>query len=124
VTEPESRETTPIQKEQGRRFSDIPPTLSLPVQAGIYYRVQLAATHRIVDPLSNYKKYNLDRPVLLEFHDGWYKYSIGSFERYSEAQAYRDMLVTNKRIRGAFVVAYENGKRIEVREAWRLGGRN
>lgn len=124
VTESESRETTPIQKEQGRRFSDIPPTLSLPVQAGIYYRVQLAATHRIVDPLSNYKKYNLDRPVLLEFHDGWYKYSIGSFEKYSEAQAYRDMLVTSKRIRGAFVVAYENAKRIEVREAWRLGGRN
>jgi hypothetical protein len=124
VTESEVKEATPIQKEQGRRFSDIPPTLSLPVQAGIYYRVQLAATHRIVDPLSNYKKYNLDRPVLLEFHDGWYKYSIGSFEKYSEAQAYRDMLVTNKRIRGAFVVAYENGNRIEVSEAWRLGGRN
>jgi hypothetical protein len=123
VTEPERKET-PLQKEQDRKFSDIPPTLSLPVQAGIYYRVQLAATHRIVDPLSNYKKYNLDRPVLLEFHDGWYKYSIGSFVKYSEAQAYRDMLVTNKRIRGAFIVAYESGKRIEVSEAWRRGGRN
>jgi len=124
VTESKTEESTPIQKEQGKRYSDIPPTLSLPVQAGIYYRVQLAATHRIVDPLSNYKKYNLDRPVLLEFNDGWYKYSIGSFEKYSDAQAYRDMLVTSKRIRGAFVVAYENGKRIEVSNAWRLGGRN
>jgi hypothetical protein len=123
VTESKTEESTPIQKEQGKRYSDIPPTLSLPVQAGIYYRVQLAATHRIIDPLSNYKKYNLDRPVLLEFHDGWYKYSIGSFEKYSDAQAYRDMLVTSKRIRGAFVVAYENGKRIEVSDAWRLGGR-
>jgi hypothetical protein len=120
----EKEESTPIQKEQGKRYSDIPPTLSLPVQAGIYYRIQLAATHRIVDPLSNYKKYNLDRPVLLEFHDGWYKYSIGSFEKYSDAQAYRDMLITSKRIRGAFIVAYENGKRIEVRDAWRLGGKN
>jgi hypothetical protein len=117
-------ESSPIQKEQGKRYSDIPPTLSLPVEAGIYYRVQMAATHRIVDPVSNYKKYNLDRPVLLEFHDGWYKYSIGSFAKYSDAQAYRDMLITNKRMRGAFVVAYQNGQRIEVRDAWRLGGRN
>jgi len=121
---PPKEETTPVQKEQGRRYSDIPPTLSLPVEAGIYYRVQLAATHRIVDPVSNYKKYNLDKPVLLEFHDGWYKYSIGSFAKYSDAQSYKDMLVESKRMRGAFVVAYQNGKRIEVRDAWRLGGRN
>lgn len=117
-------ESAPIQKEQGRRYSDIPPTLSLPVEAGIYYRVQLAATHRIVDPVSNYKKYNLDRPVLLEFHDGWYKYSIGSFSKYSEAKAYREMLVTKKRISGAFIIAYQNGQRITVRDAWRIGGRN
>jgi hypothetical protein len=117
-------EPTPVSKEQGRRYSDIPPTLSLPVEAGIYYRVQLAATHRIVDPVSNYKKYNLDRPVLLEFHDGWYKYSIGSFPKYSEAKAYRQMIVTKKRISGAFIVAYQNGQRIEVRDAWRIAGRD
>ena len=119
-----TKESSPIQKEQTKRYSDIPPTLSLPVEAGIYYRVQLAATHRIIDPVSNYKKYNLDRPVLLEFHDGWYKYSIGSFAKYSDAQTYRDMLVGGKRMRGAFVVAYQNGQRIEVRDALRLGGRN
>ena len=117
-------ESSPIQKEQGRRYSDIPPTLSLPVEAGIYYRVQLAATHRIVDPVSNYKKYNLDRPVLLEFHDGWYKYSIGSFVKYSDAKAYREMMVTKKRISGAFIIAYQNGQRIPVRDAWRFGGKN
>jgi len=118
------KESSPVQKEPSKRYSDIPPTLSLPVEMGVYYRVQLAATHRIVDPLSNYRKYNLDRPVLLEFHDGWYKYSIGSFAKYSDAQAYREMLITNKKIRGAFIVAYQNGQRIEVRDAWRVGGRN
>lgn len=117
-------DTKPLQKEPARRYSDIPPTLSLPVEAGIYYRVQLAATHRIVDPVSNYKKYNLDRPVLLEYHDGWYKYSIGSFTKYSEANAYKEMMVTKKRISGAFIIAYQNGQRIEVRDAWRLGGKN
>jgi hypothetical protein len=125
-TEEESRpvESGTVQKEQVRRYSDIPPTLSLPVEAGIYYRVQLAATHRIVDPVSNYKKYNLDRPVLLEFHDGWYKYSIGSFVKYSDAKAYREMMVTKKRISGAFIIAYQNGQRIPVRDAWRTGGKN
>lgn len=117
-------ETRTVPRESTRRFSDIPPTLSLPVESGIYYRVQLAATHRIVDPVSNYKKYNLDRPVLLEFHDGWYKYTIGSFTRYSEANSFKEMMVTKKRISGAFVVAYQNGQRIEVRDAWRIGGRN
>jgi hypothetical protein len=118
------KESGPIPKEQERRYSDIPPTLSLPVEAGIYYRVQLAATHRIVDPVSNYKKYNLDRPVLLEFHDGWYKYSIGSFAKYSDAKAYREMMATKKRISGAFIIAYQNGQRIPVKEALRLGGKN
>jgi len=117
-------EAKPVPKETTRRYSDIPPTLALPVEAGIYYRVQLAATHRIVDPVSNYKKYNLDRPVLLEFHDGWYKYSIGSFTKYSDANNYKEMMATKKRISGAFVVAYQNGQRIEVRDAWRIGGRN
>jgi hypothetical protein len=117
-------ESKPVPKEPERRYSDIPPTLSLPVEAGIYYRVQLAATHRIVDPVSNYKKYNLDKPVLLEFHNGWYKYSIGSFTKYSDANSYKEMMVTKKRISGAFVVAYQNGQRIDVRDAWRIGGRN
>lgn len=117
-------ESKPVSKEPTRRYSDIPPTLSLPVEAGIYYRIQLAATHRIVDPVSNYKKYNLDRPVLLEFHDGWYKYSIGSFIKYSDANNYKEMMVTKKRISGAFVVAYQNGQRIEVKDAWRIGGRD
>jgi hypothetical protein len=96
----------------------------LPLEAGIYYRVQLAATHRIVDPVSNYKKYNLDRPVKIEYHNGWYKYSIGSFPTYSEASNYREMIVTKKKISGAFVIAYQNGQRIEVRDAWRMAGRN
>jgi hypothetical protein len=117
-------ESRTVPRESTKRFSDIPPTLSLPVEAGIYYRVQLAATHRIVDPVSNYKKYNLDKPVLLEFHDGWYKYSIGSFTKYSDANNYKEMMVTRKRISGAFVVAYQNGQRIDVKDAWKIGGRD
>jgi hypothetical protein len=117
-------ESSPLPKEPDRRYSDIPPTQSVPVEAGIYYRIQLAATHRIIDPVSNFKRYNLDKPVLLEYHNGWYKYSIGSFAKYSDANNYKEMIVTRKKISGAFIVAYQNGQRIEVKDALRMGGKN
>jgi hypothetical protein len=117
-------ESKPLTHEPEKRYSDIPPTLLLPVEAGIYYRVQLAAAHRLVDPVSIYKKYNFERPVKIEYHDGWYKFTIGSFSTYSSANNFREMVVNRKKISGAFIVAYQNGKRIEVAEAWRLIGRN
>ncbi len=117
-------ESQPLTHEPEKKYSDIPPTLLLPVESGIYYRVQLAAAHRLVDPVSIYKKYNFERPVKIEFHDGWYKFTIGSFPTYSSANNFREMVVNRKKISGAFIVAYRNGKRIEVAEAWRLIGRN
>ncbi len=117
-------ETQPLTREPEKKYSDIPPTLLLPVESGIYYRVQLAAAHRLVDPVSIYKKYNFERPVKIEYHDGWYKFTIGSFPTYSGANNFREMVVNRKKISGAFIVAYRNGKRIEVAEAWRLIGRN
>lgn len=117
-------ESQPLTREPEKKYSDIPPTLLLPVQTGIYYRVQLAAAHKLVDPVSIYKKYNFDRPVKIEYHDGWYKFSIGSFGTYSDANNFRGMVITRKKISGAFIVAYQNGIRIEVAEAWRLVGKN
>jgi len=127
VTEQPARtvtESQPLTRQPETRYSDIPPTLLLPVETGIYYRVQLAATHKLVDPVSIYKKYNFERPVKIEFHDGWYKFSIGSFAKYSDASDFREMVVTRKKISGAFIVAYQNGTRIEVAEAWRMAGRD
>jgi len=109
-------ESQPLLREPEKKYSDIPPTLLLPVESGIYYRVQLAAAHRLVDPVSIYKKYNFDRPVKIEYHDGWYKFTIGSFPTYSSANNFREMVVNRKKI--------SDGKRIEVAEAWRLIGRN
>lgn len=117
-------DTRPLTSEPEKKYSDIPPTLLLPVESGIYYRVQLAAAHKLVDPVSNYKKYNFNRPVKIEYHDGWYKYTIGSFATYSDASNFREMVITMKKISGAFIVAYQNGIRIEVAEAWRLVGKN
>jgi hypothetical protein len=123
------RETEPVSEQQAftkdqkpTKHEDIPPTMLLPVESGIYYRVQLAAVHIFVDPVSVYKKYGFNRPVKIEVHDGWYKYSIGSFPNYREANAFKEMVVSDKKISGAFITAYQSGKRITVPEALNLTG--
>ncbi len=101
--------------------SGIPERQRLPVQDGIYYRVQLAATSRFSDANKAFAANNLSRPVLVERHNGLYKYTVGSFNTYDQANDFRNT-VLSRGIRGAFVVAYRNGKRISVIDARKARG--
>ena len=87
-------------------------------EAAIAYKIQIAASHKEVNQQYFKERHNIKEPVAIEFHETWYKYTVGSFPVYKEARDKRNQVwAENNKINDAFVTAYNSGERISVQEA-------
>jgi len=99
-----------IQLSKGKAPVNTPKTKSKKELAGITFKVQIAAdrvqldNNRLKEIYAGVKKVQTDRG------DEWYRYSIGTCPTYFHAKQLR----RKTDVRGAFVVAYKNGKRLNA----------
>ncbi len=118
--QPQPQKTVTKKKEPVAKAEPAGPSgkiiVNTPVLAagtGVYYRVQLIAKRKPFDATSHYRNAGVDQKVFMEQHKGLYKYTAGSFTDYNKAKAYR-LKVLKQSDGGAFIVAYRDGKRVEV----------
>ena len=81
--------------------------------AGLIFRIQVAAS-RVPLTVGQLKRiYQGNYPVEMISEDGWYKYQFMGVRLYSDAL----QIVRNVTTTGAFIVAYENGIKINLADA-------
>jgi len=119
-----SRTTPPVQTEtrapvastdmgstSGRTIAN---TRVLDKGSGVYFRVQLTANLTAFDAKTFYRDLGLQDEVLVEQHNGYYKYTCGPFQTYDQALSYKDRIERIPELKGAFVVGYRNGNRVSA----------
>lgn len=117
--ETETRTSTPAPPEPSLQ---LPPELSgtlgstrmLSLGSGIVFRVQVAATQNAFDGRTFFRNEGVTEEVMVEEHEGMYKYTAGTFQTYDQAAAYRDQLDQYPSVMGPFVVAYVDGRRVPI----------
>ncbi len=100
ISEDEQYELNQKQKEQEKK--------------GVFFKIQIAASKTPLSVEQLNTVYKTSEMFNVEKDGEWYKYSvIQKFYNYDEAIAYKG----NLKIKGSFIIAYKEGKRVSVDEA-------
>jgi len=89
-------------------------------KAGVIYKVQIRAARKPLNIETIFKPYKIEGEISSEFHEGWYKYTTGSFSTYRQARQYANELLQISGLKEVFICAYADGKRIPVKRALEL----
>ena len=82
------------------------------------FSIQIGAfTSGKVDTKTLVNKFNITENIRSEFAEGYSKFVIGSHPEYKQARDHREKTKNLNGVKSAFVVAYNEGKRVTVQEA-------
>jgi hypothetical protein len=76
------------------------------------YKVQILATLTQASFDKIAIEYKIKEQIREDHFDKWYRYSVGEFKSFIEANKYRNTLKLRNKIKGAFIVKFVDGKRI------------
>jgi hypothetical protein len=76
------------------------------------YKVQILATLSPASFDNIMLQYRLKEQIREDHINKWYRYSVGEFKSFKEANTYRKLLISHNKIKDAFIVKFLNGKRI------------
>jgi hypothetical protein len=82
-------------------------------KAQLVFKVQIAASKKEMSKNELKRIYAQDYMIVMDKEGPWYKYSVGAFADYIEAQKFK----INTGVRDAFIVAWKNGKKVHIKEA-------
>lgn len=80
----------------------------IPADEEVIYRVQIAANRTELNQRALSRIYYGNKNVEMENENGWFKYSVGDFATFEEADRFRK----SSGVDNAFVMAYRKGKRV------------
>jgi hypothetical protein len=87
-------------------------------ETSISYKVQIAAGRKEVQKEYFQKNNFINESVSIEYHNNWYKYTLGKYDIYKQARDKRnEVWAAENKITDAFVTAYNAGERVTVQEA-------
>lgn len=89
-------------------------TVRIEPDKGLFtYKIQIAASKKEMSKNELRRIYPQDYMIEMEKEGPWYKYSVGSFTDYREAQNFK----INTGVHDAFIVAWKDGKKVPIKEA-------